>query len=93
MRTRPTPASPRASRLAAGAAITVAVAAVAGLALAQQPRRKLHEDLPFTDQKPSPLIGASGSGNPAAFQSAGKLLTEPPTDGARIRLTEVKPLG
>lgn len=83
---RPSPAGPRPgprSRLAIGAAIAVGVVTVAGLAIAQQPRRKLHEDLPLTDPKPGPLIGGGGSGNPAAFQSAGKLLAEPAVEEAR----------
>lgn len=71
------------SRLAIGGAIVAAVAAVAGLAVAQQPRRKLHEELPVTDPKPSPLIGDTGSGNPAAFQSGDKLLAEPAVDEAK----------
>jgi len=82
MPTRPTPAGPR-PRRAIGAAIAVGVAAVAGLAVAQQPRRKLHEDLPLTDQKPSPMIGATGSGNPAALQSGDKVLAEPSLDAPR----------
>ncbi len=84
-RTRPTrPTHPaRGSRLAIGAALTTGIVVVAGLAIAQQPRRKLHEDLPITDQKPSPVIGGTGSGNPAAFQSGDKVLTEPTLDDAR----------
>jgi len=78
MSTRPGPThAARRSRLAIGCALAVGIVALAGLAIAQQPRRKLHEDLPITDPKPSPLIGGAGSGNPAAFQSGGKLLTEP----------------
>jgi transglutaminase-like putative cysteine protease len=86
MRTRTSlPRAARPSRRAIGGALVVGIVAVAGLAIAQQPRRKLHEDLPITDPKPSPLIGATGSagGNPAAFQSGGKLLTEPSVDDNR----------
>lgn len=74
----------RRSRLAIGAALATGIVAVAGLAIAQQPRRKLHENLPLTDARPSPVIGASsGSGNPAAFQSGDKVLTEPALDDPR----------
>jgi transglutaminase-like putative cysteine protease len=72
------------SRLAIGAAIAVGIVAATGLAIAQQPRRTLHQELPLTDRKPSPLIGsASGSSNPAAFQSGGKILTEPAADARK----------
>lgn len=75
MRKRPSPS------LLAGLAL--AAAAVAGLAIAQQPKRKLHEELPITDPRQGPVIGGGGSGNPAAFQSGNKLLAEPSTDDAR----------
>lgn len=82
-RTRTTPEARR-SRIAIGAALATGIVAVAGLAIAQQPRRKLHEELPLTDARPSPVIGASsGSGNPAAFQSGDRVLTEPALDDAR----------
>lgn len=82
MRTLPSPAG-RGSRRAIGAALAVGIVAVAGLAIAQQPRRKLHENLPLTDQRPSPMIGGGGSGNPAAIQSGDKLLAKPSLDEPR----------
>ena len=81
-RTR-TPAA-RGSRLAIGGALVAGIAAVAGLALAQQPRRKLHEELPFTEPKAGPLIGAgSGVTNPTAIQSGNKVLAQPDVEDAR----------
>lgn len=61
-------------------AIVVCGAAAAGLALAQAPRHKLHEDLPSPSDKPTPTIGGGGSGNPAAFAAGDKVLPKPPTD-------------
>ncbi len=62
------------------AVVTVAVAA--GLAIAQTAsvRHKLHEDLPAPGDKPTPMIGGTGSGNPAAFAAGDKVLPKPPTD-------------
>ena len=64
----------------------VAIAAAAGLAIAQTAatRHKLHEDLPLPSDKPSRMIGA-GSGTPAAFAAGDKVLPKPPADrpGAR----------
>jgi transglutaminase-like putative cysteine protease len=85
MRTRSLPAAR--SRLAILGALTVGVAAVAGVAIAQQPRRKLHEELPLTDRKPSPLIGggssSGGGAGPAAFQSGDKVLARPQDDNRK----------
>jgi transglutaminase-like putative cysteine protease len=60
----------------------VVIAAAAGLALAQTAatRHKLHEDLPSPSDHPTPMIGGSGSGNPAAFAAGDKVLPKPPTD-------------
>lgn len=60
----------------------VMIAAAAGLAIAQAPatRQKLHEDLPAPSDKPSPMIGGTGSGNPAAFTAGDKVLPRPPAD-------------
>lgn len=80
MSTRP---SVSRSRLAISGGTVAVVALIAGLAVAQKPQRKLHEDLPITDPKPSPLIGGTGSGNPAAFQSGDKLLAEPAVDDSK----------
>ena len=78
MRTRTRLTNADRSRLAIGGAIAVGIVAATGLAIAQQPRRTLHQELPLTDRKPSPLIGSGGgSGNPAAFQAGNKILTEP----------------
>jgi transglutaminase-like putative cysteine protease len=84
MRTRTRLTTADRSRLAIGGAIAVGLVAATGLAIAQQPRRTLHQELPLTDRKPSPLIGsAGGSGNPAAFQSGNKILTEPSPDARK----------
>jgi hypothetical protein len=59
----------------------VAIAAAAGLAIAQTvTRQKLHEDLPSPFDRPPPVLGASGSGNPAAFAAGDKVLPKPPAD-------------
>jgi transglutaminase-like putative cysteine protease len=69
------------SRLASVVVAAVAVAvAVAGLAVAQNARRKLHEDLPSPSERRSPMIGGGGSGNPAAFAAGDKVLPKPPID-------------
>lgn len=62
------------------AAITIAAAA--GLAIAQTAAtpRKLHEDLPSPSERPTPMIGDGGSGNPAAFTAGDKVLPKPPAD-------------
>jgi transglutaminase-like putative cysteine protease len=88
------------------AAVTVAVASVA---VAQQAGRRpvLHEDLPGPSDRPTPLIGDTGSGgNPTAIVAGDKVLPPPPleakTDGksepvlgkggfAADRETEMKP--
>ena len=69
-----------------------ALVAVAGLAIAQKaatssaPKkpgaRKLHEDLPApTNEKPSPMIGAStGTTPPTAFAAGDKVVMKPPID-------------
>jgi hypothetical protein len=62
--------------LLAGVALA---ATAAGLAIAQTAaRRKLHEDLP--SERPSPMIGGGGSGNPAAIVAGDKMLPKPPAD-------------
>jgi hypothetical protein len=58
-----------------------AVAAAAGVAIAQTAsRHKLHEDLPSPSDKPTPMIGGSGSGHAAAFVAGDKVLPKPPAD-------------
>jgi hypothetical protein len=61
---------------------TATIAAAAGLAIAQTAatRRKLHEDLPAPSERPTPMIGGGGSGNPAAFAAGDKVLPKPPAD-------------
>jgi hypothetical protein len=62
------------------AAVTIAVASVA---VAQQAARRqvLHEDLPGPSDKPTPLIGESGSGgNPTAIVAGDKVLPPPPLE-------------
>lgn len=64
------------------AAFAVAVAA-GGLAVAQSGGRPvLHEDIPAPGDRPSPVIGGTGSGNPAAFTAGDKVLPKPPSDAA-----------
>jgi hypothetical protein len=65
----------------ASAAVAFGLVAV-GLAVAQTiaPRHKLHEDLPSPTDRPTPMIGGSGSGNPAAFAAGDKVLPKPVTD-------------
>lgn len=60
----------------------IAIAAAAGLAVAQTaaPRHKLHEDLPSPSDKPTRMIGGTGSGNPAAFTAGDKVLPKPALD-------------
>jgi transglutaminase-like putative cysteine protease len=59
----------------------VTIAAAAGLAIAQTATsRKLHEDLPAPSQRPTPMIGGGGSGNPAAFAAGDKVLPKPLAD-------------
>jgi transglutaminase-like putative cysteine protease len=59
----------------------VVIAAAAGLAIAQTVvRHKLHEDLPSPFDRPAPVIGEAGSGNPAAFAAGDKVLPKPPVD-------------
>ncbi|HEX4419545.1 MAG TPA: transglutaminase domain-containing protein [Kofleriaceae bacterium] len=55
------------------------IAAAAGLALAQTAgsRRVLHEDLPAPSDRPTPMVGASGSNNPAAIITGDKRLPKP----------------
>ena len=62
----------------------VAVGAAAALALAQTSarRQRLHEDLPAPSDRPTPVIGGGGSGNPAAFAAGDKVLPKPPVDRA-----------
>jgi transglutaminase-like putative cysteine protease len=70
-------AARRHRRALAAAAAAAAVILVAGLAIAQRPRRVLHQELPATGAKPSPIVGDTRAGNPAAFQAGNKLLSEP----------------
>lgn len=64
------------------AAVAV-VAAVAGLALAQQAPKILHQDLPApSGDRPTPTIGSAGSGNPTAFAAGDKVLPKPSQDRA-----------
>jgi transglutaminase-like putative cysteine protease len=66
-------------RLPALLAVAVVVAAVAGLALAQRTKRVLHQDLPaLATDRPGPMIGQTGSGNPAAFTAGDKVVPKPP---------------
>jgi transglutaminase-like putative cysteine protease len=60
----------------------VAIAAAAGLAIAQTSSRvKLHEDLPAPSERQGPMIGsAGGSGNPTAFTAGDKMLPKPVAD-------------
>jgi hypothetical protein len=59
----------------------VAVAAAAGVAIAQTAsRHKLHEDLPSPSDKPTPLIGGAGSAHAAAFVAGDNVLPNPPAD-------------
>jgi hypothetical protein len=60
----------------------VAMLAAAGLAIGQTvaTRQKLHEDLPLPADRPTPVIGGGGSGNPAAFAAGDKVLPRPPAD-------------
>ncbi|MBA3392502.1 MAG: transglutaminase domain-containing protein [Deltaproteobacteria bacterium] len=58
---------------------------VAGVAVAQEAgpasRRKLHEDLEGpTGNRPTPLIGQTGSGSPAAIVAGDKVLPKPAVD-------------
>src|SRR6185436_4130954 len=66
-----------------GAFAAVAVVALASLAVAQQAMRRptLHEDMPGeTDDRPTPMIGDTGSGTPAAFAAGDKVLPKPSVD-------------
>ncbi|MGE0872585.1 MAG: hypothetical protein AB7P03_28785 [Kofleriaceae bacterium] len=67
--------------------VVVVVALAAGIAIAQAPRRILHEDLPApTGDRPGPTIGDSGSGNPTGLVTGDKILPEPndpPPDRAK----------
>ena len=60
-------------------ALPVIVIGVAGgLALAQNVRRTLHQDLPAPKRESqSPTIGSAGSGNPTGLISGNKILPEP----------------
>src|SRR4051812_9059606 len=66
-------------------ATVAAVVAVAGLAVAQKTKKDkvptLHEDLPpEANAQQTPTIGASGSGNPAAFVAGKKVVPKPELD-------------
>ena len=58
------------------------LAAATGLAIAQTAatHHKLHEDLPSPSERPTPMIGGTGSGNPAAFAAGDKVLPRPPAE-------------
>src|SRR5512135_2966967 len=69
-------------------AAVLALAAAAGLAVAQTgspPRPILHEPLPepASDHAPGPMIGSSASGNPAAFSAGDKVLPKPALDSGK----------
>ncbi|MGE0546353.1 MAG: transglutaminase domain-containing protein [Kofleriaceae bacterium] len=80
------PTRPRAVRRAVPV-IAVVVALAAGIAIAQAPRRVLHQDLPApSGDRPGPTIGDSGSGNPTGLVTGDKILPEPsdpPPDQAK----------
>ena len=78
-------------RLAATIAV-VAGAVAAGLALAQTARPRLHEDLPSPSDKPTPMIGGGGSGNPAAFAAGDKVLPKPPIDKPGAAPSKAEPV-
>jgi len=69
-------------------AAVLALAAAAGLALAQGggPKPVLHEPLPepASDHVPSPMIGSNASGTPAAFSAGDKVLPKPAIDRKQI---------
>jgi transglutaminase-like putative cysteine protease len=74
-------------------AVVLAVAGVTGLALAQPSVRTRpipHEDIPpSANDKPTPMIGETGSGgNPAAFAAGDKVLPKPALDKAAPGKTE-----
>jgi transglutaminase-like putative cysteine protease len=69
-----------------------AVAAAAGLAVAQSARHKLHEDLPLPSDKPTRMIGGSGSATPAAFTAGDKVLPKPPADRPGARPPDGEPV-
>jgi transglutaminase-like putative cysteine protease len=73
----------------------IAIAAAAGLAVAQTaaPRHKLHEDLPSPSDKPTRMIGGTGSGNPAAFTAGDKVLPRPALDRPTGRPADEPVLG
>lgn len=73
----------------------IAIAAAAGLAVAQTaaPRHKLHEDLPSPSDKPTRMIGGTGSGNPAAFTAGDKVLPRPAIDRPTGRPADEPVLG
>nr|HEX4317870.1 transglutaminase domain-containing protein [Kofleriaceae bacterium] len=60
----------------------IATLAVASIAVAQQLAKHpvLHEDLPGPGDKPSPFIGDTGSGNPAAIVAGDKVISQPSLD-------------
>jgi hypothetical protein len=72
-------------------AAVIALAAAAGLAIAQTgttPKPVLHEPLPepSSDHAPNPMIGASqNGGNPAAFSAGDKVLPKPALDAKKDR--------
>jgi hypothetical protein len=78
-------------------AAVLALAAAAGLALAQGtgPRPVLHEPLPepATDHAPSPIIGSNASGTPAAFSAGDKVLPKPALDRKTLGQGEEPVLG
>ena len=73
----------------------IAIAAAAGLAVAQTaaPRHKLHEDLPSPSDRPTRMIGGTGSGNPAAFTAGDKVLPKPALDRPTGRPADEPVLG
>jgi transglutaminase-like putative cysteine protease len=74
--------------------VALAIAAVAGLAIAQTAavRPRLHEDLPSPTDPLTPMIGGGGSGNPTAFTAGDKVLPRPPIDDPSAAPSKAEPV-